>query len=198
MHFKALCLSAFVALAPVVGHAQEGIAAPAHQPKKSPAERRAAIDKATAKTLAEVYKKYPKARGQIARASGYAVFHTGGIQALFLGAGAGEGVAISHGKKTYMGMIQGKVGLGLGVKDAREVWVFTTPKAYKAFVDSGWSADASAGATAKAGDTGAQVAGAVRLADDVYVYQFSENGLIAEATVAGSKYSKDDELNTKK
>ena len=87
---------------------------------------------------------------------------------------------------------------GVGLSEVARASALARSKAYKAFVDSGWSADASAGATAKAGDTGAQVAGAVRLADDVYVYQFSENGLIAEATVAGSKYSKDDELNTKK
>ena len=194
MSFKVLCLATLVALVPVAAHAEENLPQ-AQSVKKSPAERRAAIDASAAETLADIYKKYPAARGQIARAAGYAAFHCGGIQLMFLGAGGGEGVAVSHGRKTYMNMIQGKVGLGLGAKETREVWVFTRARAYDRFVNSGWSADASADATAKAGKAGGQIAGAVRMGDEVYVYQFTENGLNAEATVAGSKYSREDELN---
>jgi lipid-binding SYLF domain-containing protein len=164
---------------------------------KSPAERRAAIDKVSKTTLAQVYQKFPKAKAQIAQAAGYAVFKTGGFTAVFLGAGGGEGAAVAKGKKTYMTMIQGKVGLGLGAKETREVLVFTEQAALDAFISSGWAADANATAAAKAGDKGAGITGAKQVAKGVYVYQFAENGLVAEATIAGSKYTVDKELNSK-
>ncbi|MBY0444757.1 MAG: hypothetical protein K2Q15_06050, partial [Burkholderiales bacterium] len=55
--------------------------------QKTPAERRAAIDKASKETLAQVYKQFPSAKPQIAKASAYAVFRTGGFQAMFVGVG---------------------------------------------------------------------------------------------------------------
>lgn len=165
--------------------------------QKTPAERRAAIDQAAQDTLAQVYKKFPSAKSQIAKASAYAVFRTGGFQAVFVGAGGGDGVAVASGKRTYMDMLQGKVGLGLGAKETREVWVFTSNKAYNKFVTSGWSASGQAGAAAKAGKTGGQIAGAKYLGKDVYVYQFTENGLTAEATVNGAKYMVNRDLNKK-
>ncbi|WP_373974823.1 YSC84-related protein [Chitinibacter sp. SCUT-21] len=167
------------------------------QQQKTPTQRRADIDKNIQQSLAMVYKKYPDAKAQIAKAAGYAVFKTGGFTAVFLGAGGGEGVAVSKGKKTYMTMIQGKVGLGLGAKETREVLVFTEKSAFDSFVNSGWTADANATAAAKASDKGVGITGAKQVAKGVYVYQFTENGLVAEATVAGSKYSVDKELNTK-
>ena len=163
--------------------------------QKTPAERRTEIDRTASETLAQVYKKYPKAKPQIAKAPAYAVFRTGGFQAMFVGAGGGDGVAVASGKRTYMNMLQGKLGLGLGAKETREVWVFTSIDAYNKFVSSGWSASGEVGAAAKLGKTGGQVAGAKHLAENVYVYQFTKNGLSAEVTVNGAKYMKSDELN---
>ncbi|MFC7420692.1 YSC84-related protein [Iodobacter arcticus] len=165
--------------------------------QKTPTERRAMIDHATQETLAQVYKQFPNAKSQIAKASAYAVFRTGGFQAMFVGIGGGDGVAIAAGKRTYMDMLQGKLGIGLGAKETREVWVFTSNEAYNKFISSGWSASGEAGAAAKAGKAGVQIAGAKHLAKDVFVYQFTENGLTAEATVNGSKYMVSDELNKK-
>ncbi len=165
--------------------------------QKTPAERRSEIDKASKETLAQVYKQFPSAKSQIAKASAYAVFRTGGFQAMFVGVGGGDGVAVAAGKRTYMDMLQGKLGIGLGAKETREVWVFTSHEAYNKFISSGWNASGEAGAAAKAGKTGAQIAGAKHLSKDVYVYQFTENGLTAEATVNGSKYMVNGDLNKK-
>ncbi len=161
----------------------------------TPAERRANIDRNTQSTLKLIYQKYPQAKAQIAKAAGYAVFKTGGVTVFFLGAGGGEGAAYRQGKATYMTMLQGKVGLGLGGKETREVLVFTDAKTYEQFITQGWAADATATAAAKAHDKGAGIAGAKRIADGIYIYQITENGLMAEATVAGSKYSVSKELN---
>lgn len=163
--------------------------------KKSPAERRTEIDKTAKNTLAQIYKKYPQAKAQIARSAGYAVFQTGGFQAVFVGAGGGDGVAVAAGKRTYMHMLQGKLGMGLGAKETREVWVFTTKDAYQKFITSGWNAGGEVGAAAKVGKNGAQVTGAKRLGDGLFVYQFTESGLNAEVTVNGAKYMVSDELN---
>ncbi|QLI82399.1 hypothetical protein HZU75_13180 [Chitinibacter fontanus] len=179
------------------GNAPDKSHAESKEQQKTPAQRRAEIDKVSQHSLAQIYKKYPAAKAQIAKAAGYAVFRTGGFTAVFLGAGGGEGVAVSKGKKTYMTMVQGKVGLGLGAKETQEVLVFTEQTAFDNFVNSGWTADANATAAAKASEKGVGITGAKQVAQGIYVYQLTKTGLVAEATVAGSKYSVDKELNSK-
>ncbi|STQ89853.1 lipid-binding SYLF domain-containing protein [Iodobacter fluviatilis] len=190
-------VSSLLALPVLADSAVKQNSAESSAEQKTPAERRATIDKTAQDTLAQVYKKFPRAKAQIAKASAYAVFRTGGFQAVFVGAGGGDGVAVASGKRTYMDMLQGKVGLGLGAKETREVWVFTSNEAYNKFITSGWSASGEAGAAAKAGKAGGQITGAKHLAKDVYVYQFTENGLSAEATVNGAKYLVNSDLNKK-
>ena len=97
-----------------------------------------------------------------------------------------------------MKMLSGGVGLGLGVKDFRGVFVFTTPKAYRDFVEDGWEAGAHADAIAKAGKEGGAIEGALTVAPGTYLYQLTENGLALEATIQGTKYFKDDDLNAGK
>ncbi|UXY16152.1 YSC84-related protein [Chitiniphilus purpureus] len=167
----------------------------ANQNKKSPAERRAAIRAMARESLNEIYGKHPQAKEQIQKAAGYAVFNTGSVQVLFLGAGGGEGVAVSGGKETFMGVAQAKAGLGLGAKNSRLVLVFTDKATYDKFVNKGWVFEGQGTAAAKAGDTGGAIAGAALIAPKVYAYQFTEHGLTAEVTVAGSKYFRDKELN---
>ncbi|TJZ69371.1 lipid-binding SYLF domain-containing protein [Chitiniphilus eburneus] len=167
----------------------------AQQAKKTPAERRAGIRKMAQESLNEIYSKYPDAKDQIAKAAGYAVFNTGSVQVIFLGAGGGDGVAVRNGKETFMKVAQAKAGLGLGAKNSRLVLVFTDKAAFDKFVNKGWAFEGQATAAAKAGDTGGGIAGATLIAPKVYGYQFTENGLTAEATVAAGKYFKDKELN---
>ncbi|HSC79240.1 MAG TPA: YSC84-related protein [Chitinolyticbacter sp.] len=166
------------------------------QPKKSPAERRAGIRKMAQESLNEIYAKHPKAKDDIAKAAGYAVFNTGSVQVVFLGAGGGEGVAVSGGKETFMSVVQAKAGLGLGAKNTRLVLVFTDAAAYKKFITQGWTLEGQGTAAAKAGDSGGDVSGAALVSKGVYAYQFTENGLTAEVTVAGGKYSVNKELNS--
>ena len=92
-------------------------------------------------------------------------------------------------------MISAGGGLGLGVKDFRAVFVFETPEALDHFINSGWDADAQAGATAKAGQKGGSYEGAISVSPGVWVYQLTEKGLALEATLQGTKYYKDDDLN---
>ncbi|GHD67690.1 lipid-binding SYLF domain-containing protein [Jeongeupia chitinilytica] len=167
---------------------------------KSPAAQRAKIRELANDTLAQIYKAHPEAEATIAKSAGYAVFDTGGAMILFAGAGGGSGVAVSLPSKheTFMGVAQAKAGLGLGIKNSRLVLVFTSPKAFNKFVTSGWAFSGDATAAAKANDKGLGLTGASMIAKDVFAYQFTENGLTAEATVAGSKYYVDKKLNAGK
>ena len=162
-------------------------------------EKRAEIRKMRTETLAKLYKLHPQAKGDIQKSAGYAVFSNVGINLIFLSAAGGSGVAHDNrtGKDIYMKMISGGLGIGLGVKDFRGVFVFSDSKGLKQFAESGWAADAQADAAAKSGDKGGALAGAITVAPGVDLYQITENGLALQATIQGTKYYKDDELNAK-
>ena len=85
----------------------------------------------------------------------------------------------------------------LGVKDFRGIFVFRTQKAFHDFVEDGWEAGGHADAVAKAGKDGGALEGAISVAPGTELYQLTENGLSLEATIQGTKYFKDGDLNAK-
>jgi lipid-binding SYLF domain-containing protein len=147
--------------------------------------------------LAKLYKIHPAAKGKIGAAYGYAVFSNAGINVVFLSVAAGRGVAHDNktGKDIFMKMASGGVGLGLGVKDFRGVFVFKSRKAFTDFIEDGWEGGAHADAIAKDRDKGGAAEGAVTVSKDMELYQITETGLALEATIQGTKYFKDDDLN---
>jgi lipid-binding SYLF domain-containing protein len=161
------------------------------------AEKRGNINQMRSETLAKLYALEPGARGQIAQAAGYGTFSNVGVNVVLLSAGGGWGVVHDNrsGKDTYLNMASAGVGLGLGVKDFRGVFVFTDPDALNWFVEQGWDASAQADAAAKTTDKGDAWAGAVNVAPGIRLYQITENGLALQATIQGTKYWKDSELN---
>ncbi|BBI98566.1 hypothetical protein FGKAn22_02590 [Ferrigenium kumadai] len=165
----------------------------------TPEEKRADIQRMRSDTLTKLYEIHPLAKSAIQQSVGYAVFSNVGVNVLFISVAGGSGIAHDNhtGKDTYMNMISGGLGLGLGVKDFRGVFVFTTEKAFRQFVESGWDADVQADAAAKAGTKGGAFAGAITVAPGVELYQLTETGLALQATIQGTKYFKDKELNTK-
>lgn len=185
-------LAAIVAVIALCGIAGSALAA-------SVDEQRNEIRKMRKETLAQLYKVHPAARTSIQKASGYAVFSNVGINLIFFSAAGGSGVAHDNrsGKDIYMKMISGGIGLGLGVKDFRGVFVFANHDAFEQFVESGWEASAQADAAAKSGEKGGAAAGAITVAPGVDLYQLTENGLALQATIQGTKYYKDDDLNAK-
>jgi lipid-binding SYLF domain-containing protein len=160
-------------------------------------EKRGEVQKMRAETLAELYKVHPPAKERIQKAKGYAVFSNVGVNLILLSAAGGWGVAHDNktGQDIYMKMLSGGVGLGLGVKDFRGVFVFKTQEAFKNFTESGWEAGAQADAAAKSGNKGGAAAGAVTVAPGMDLYQITEQGLALQATIQGTKYYRDDELN---
>jgi lipid-binding SYLF domain-containing protein len=161
------------------------------------AEKRAEIKKSSAQTLQNLYKIHPAAKAHIQKAVGYGVFSNVGVNLVLLSAAAGSGVVHDNktGKDVYMKMVSGGVGFGLGVKDFRGVFVFTTSKALTTFLDSGWEASAQADAAAVASGKGGSLAGAITVAPGMELYQLTKNGLALQATIQGTKYYKDSDLN---
>lgn len=160
-------------------------------------EKRAAVRKMRTDTLNELYRIHPIAREELKKSKGYAVFSNVGFNLFLLSTGSGWGIARNNatGKDVYMKMYSAGVGLGLGVKDFRGIFIFTTTEALNKFVEKGWQAGGQADAAAKSGEKGGAVGSAIDIAPGIRLYQITENGLAIQATVQGTKYWKDDELN---
>lgn len=162
----------------------------------SPTQKRQAILEMKNEVLSDLYKLKPDVKSQISRAVGYAVFDNANVNIILASFGGGHGVVRSNrtGKYTYMKMGEVGIGLGLGVKDFRVVFVFHTTKSMNNFVEKGWAFGAQADAAAKAGDKGGAIAGEVTI-DNITIYQLTKTGLALQGTVKGTKYWKDDSLN---
>ncbi len=147
--------------------------------------------------IKRLYKENPGAKKKIARSVGYATFSNIGVNVIFISAGGGSGVVHNNatGKNTYMSMASGGIGFGLGVKDFRAVFIFYTEEALKRFVDKGWDFSGQADAAAKSGKKGAEGSVAATVISGVEVYQMTENGIALQATLQGTKYWKNDDLN---
>jgi lipid-binding SYLF domain-containing protein len=157
----------------------------------------AKIRKMANETLHHLYKIHPSAKSEIERSAGYAVFDDFGAHIFFLSTARGKGLAIDNEtkKETFMKMLSAGVGPGLGIKDYRAVFVFETRKSFHDFINAGLGVSAQADAAAKAGHEGGAFAGAVAVAPGVWVYQITEAGLALQATLQGTKYYKDGDLN---
>lgn len=160
-------------------------------------EKRQSAQQMRADTLAELYEIHPQARDEIASSVGYGAFSNIGVYLYLLSAGSGWGIVHDQetGKETYMKMATLGIGLGLGVKDFRGIFIFTERGALNRFVEEGWQAGGQADAVAKSGDKGAAFAGAIDVAPGIKLYQITVNGLALMATIQGTKFWKDDQLN---
>lgn len=144
-----------------------------------------------------LYQQDPYLRLEIARAAGYAVFSATGVNALFFAAGKGHGVAHHNRRRadTYMKMASAGVGLGVGLKNYHSLFVFHTEKAYRRFVEKGWEFSGQADAVAQSDLRGRSSSTAVSGSNGVSVYQLTERGLSLQATLQGSRYWPDPQLN---
>ncbi|GAA5216814.1 YSC84-related protein [Corallincola platygyrae] len=162
----------------------------------TPAEQRAEVQKMNQEVISAVYKQEPAAKKLMSTAAGYATFSNAQVNIIFVAGGGGYGMAKdnSTGKITYMEMGEGGVGLGLGAKDYRVLFVFHTKAALNSFIEDGWVFGGEADAAAKTKDKGGEASGGAKFGD-VTVYQLTEAGLAIQATAKGAKYWKSDELN---
>jgi lipid-binding SYLF domain-containing protein len=171
-----------------------GCATPKGVTKK---DKRNYVIKMHNETLAELYKKEPGTKKMIKKAAGYGVFSNIGSYLFLLSTGRGFGIVVdnSTGKKSYMKMFHVGAGFGIGVKDFRIVFIFTNKNVMRDFVEKGWEFGGQADAAAKSGEKGMAAGGEAYIEDDIIIYQITEAGVALQATVGGTKYWKDKELN---
>jgi hypothetical protein len=147
--------------------------------KSATDEKRAETDEMAEGMLDELYKLKPMAKDQIKKAAGYAVFSNVGVNLVFASFAGGKGVVVDKkGRRTYMKMGSAGLGLGLG-----------------AFVEKGWDFSGQVDAAAKSDKKGAALGVAETAIPDVEIYQITKNGLALQATLQGTKYWRDKDLN---
>jgi len=155
-------------------------------------DKRAKIDAEAAESIERLFEENAKAKALFERSFAYAAFDNTQT-ALIISGGGGKGVGVerSSGERTYMKMASAGVGIGIGIQMMKTVFLFETESAYRKFVDEGWDADTSA--SAAAGDAGINAQS--EFVNEMMVYQMTEKGLIAQASLKGTKYWKWDKLN---
>ncbi len=164
----------------------------------TPAQKRQYTQEMKADTLQELYSKKPETRSLVKNAAGYAVFNNINTQLLWFGTGNGFGVVVDNktGKNTYMSMVEAGVGIGVAIKDFRQVIVFNSRSKLNNFITSGWNVGkAQASAEAKYKKEGASAAGEANLDADVVVYQLTKKGISLRVNIGAAKYWKNKELN---
>ena len=161
------------------------------------ADKKADILQMEVDTLEELYRLETNARRNVNSAAGYAVFSNFGMKILFAGGGKGSGVAVNNKtkKKTFMKMVEIQAGLGMGIKQFKQVWIFENAKDLNDFINSGWELGGQGTAAAKYDEEGAAFSGAMSVSPGVWLYQMTEKGLALELTGKGTKYYKDGDLN---
>lgn len=161
------------------------------------AEERQEIKDMRQKILTRLYKEEPSAKAKIASAAGYATFSNIGVNLIFLSAGGGSGVVHDNGsgKDTYMSMGTAGIGIGLGVKDFSAVFIFKNKEVMNTFIEEGWDFSGQADAAAKSGEKGGEGSASGTVVKDVEIYQMTEAGLALQATLQGTKYWTNDDLN---
>lgn len=163
----------------------------------TPGEKRSFVDSMARSSLQDFYTASPELEGRVKNASGYGLFSKIGTNLIFISTEGGHGKVHNNktGDDTYMKVAGGGVGIGLGVKDYKLLMIFRTEYAMGDFIANGWSAGADADAAAKAGDSGGEASAGANIEGDIETHVMTENGLALSATISGTKFWRDDELN---
>jgi lipid-binding SYLF domain-containing protein len=150
------------------------------------------IDKGSKASIERLFEESPEARALYDEAYAYATFD-GTEAALLISSGGGKGVAVekASGRRVYMRVASAGVGIGVGFQTVQTVFLFEDRETFEGFVETGWDADASG--SAAAGQEGLNAKSS--FTGGMMVYQMTKKGLIAQASVKGTKYWKDEKLN---
>lgn len=182
-------------------------------------EKRADVRQMRDATLAQFYARDPSLREKVARAPGYAVFSDVGLHLFVVATGNGYGIAVDRrtGHDTYMRMGELGAGIGMGAKSYRVLFIFQEQAMLTSFIDKGWNIGSDADAGLVAGNVGGTVGGQADVGasgasagaggsaghsgattgagSGVSTYQLTESGIALEATLSGTKYWRDGDLN---
>jgi len=176
----------------VVGDTAKSVGSAISGDEEDPAQLRAKIDQSEMESIRKLTAQSATAKERFERSVAHAVFDTRKLS-LLITTGFGSGVAVDKaaGERTYMKMATGGVNLGYGIQSFRVVFLFPDQATFTDFVENGWTADAEATAAANQDAEDA----ALRLKNGVSVYKLDEKGVVLSATLSGTRYWKDDDLN---
>ncbi len=175
----------------VVGDTVQGVGKTVSGEKDSPEDLRNKIDAAESDAMQRLARQSAQVKALIESSVAHAVFDTRKIS-LLLTTGFGAGVMVDDSaKRTYMKMATGGVNIGYGIQSYRVIFLFPDKDSADDFVKSGWDANADAVAAANAdnAETG------LTLKNGVRVFKLDEKGQALSATLTGTKYWTDDDLN---
>ncbi|MCA8878439.1 MAG: lipid-binding SYLF domain-containing protein [Rhodobacteraceae bacterium] len=150
----------------------------------------ATIDRRVSSALDFMYRTYPDTIQIKNKSVGMLVMPLMGEAAFVFGGAYGEGALQIDGVTVdYYSATQASVGFQLGAQSYAYVLFFMTPEALRKFRTSpGWAAGTAAEFTG--GQTGAAVAASTATKDAVIAFLFAQQGLMAGATIEGTKYTR--------
>ena len=152
---------------------------------KTAQEARVALSTMADTALVRLFNQQPSAKLLFDRAYGYAVFDSRQFS-LMLHTQQGAGVAVNrhNGKHTYMKMFGAGLAAGMGGKFYQQVILFEDQARFDRFVSKGWEATSEVGVVA--GKESAELT--AKYNGGMAIYQISEQGLLLDASISGSKY----------
>ena len=182
-------LSALLLAIPLSSHALFG--------KDDPDKVREELQQARSAALEKLYEENPQAREQIMSSEGYAVFSSIGVNLFIVATERGGGILRDNrnGKDIYMKMVSAGGGLGMGVKDFSVIFIFHTAAALDEFQTAGWDFSGKVDANAKSEDKGTGTEAAATAVPGTTIYQLTDAGLALQATLQGTKFWADEDLN---
>lgn len=155
------------------------------------ADNRMQIASQHSKILGDIEQVSPGTLHEINDAPGFAIFSAAEVNLGLVSTGNGHGAVYNNltSEKTYMEVVGGGIGLGVGGRDFRIIFVFKTEEKMQSFINEGWSFDERVEVTAMNSMIDGLVIG------DITVYQFNKTGLSMQAMLKGMKFSMNEELN---
>ncbi len=147
--------------------------------------------------LQDLYLQNPTAREEIAKATGYAVIDTSGINLIMLVEASGHGLLVDkrNGKETFIRMLRLGTGPGLGYVNYRQVMVFKNDTVFDQFAKLGVDVSAQGNATFKPGGKGQSLDDSTSFTPYLSIYQLTDSGVLMQANWGGTKYIADEQLN---
>ena len=165
--------------------------------KDDPDQERKDLQEARTAALEKLYAEKPGARSKLKSAKGYAVFSSIGVNLFLISTESGGGILRDNrtGKETYMKMFSAGGGFGMGIKDFSLIFVFHTVAAMEDFQKEGWDFSAKADANVESDDKGMGMETAATVMPGSTIYQLTDAGLALQATLHGTKFWADEDLN---
>jgi lipid-binding SYLF domain-containing protein len=175
----------------VLGSALLALAACTSSDPADQGAKRAQIDAGADAALSELYAEDPAARTLADQAKGIAIFPNIVKAGLGVGAETGDGVLRAGGESVaYYNTSSASIGLQAGAQSYSQVLMFLTDQALTGFRDgAGWEAGVD-GSVAVLNTGASGEIDTTNIADPVVGFVFGEEGLMADAAIEGSKYTK--------